>query len=160
MAPPKQIRAQHVKSDLVISPKILAKNAVKIDRDDYNQDYKATYDFDDDDDARHINHCRMNIHDEEDNEFDVNENEYTNGALSRFVKIVFGKRTDSDSDDNGCTDDDEDFDSEDVVREENEPNPLFQEDDEVDKCDHQSYEDGDWADENGTDYYIDDNADD
>lgn len=121
------------------------------------QDYKATYDFDDND-ACYVNHRQKNNNTDEDgNDIDLNENEYTNGALSRSAKGVYGKH-DANSGHNGCTDDDKDFDSEEIVYEENEPSPFFQEDDEVDKCDDQSYEDGDWADENGTDYYIDDDC--
>ena len=163
MPPPKQLfvviaartNIQHVKSDLENMPTILANVGKGVEYDDYNQDYKSIYDFDDDD-ACCINHSHKNVPDEEDNEFDVNENEYTNGALSRSVKVVYGKRNDCDGY-NGCNDDEE-FDAEDVDCTENEPSPFFQEDDEIDKFDDQSYEDGDWADENETDYYIDDDC--
>jgi len=163
MTPPKQLptitaNIQHIKPDLETVSSIFA-NAVKgVECDDYTQDYKATYDFDDND-ACYVNHRQKNNNTDDDgNDIDLNENEYTNGALSRSAKGVYGKH-DANSGHNGCTDDDEDFDSEqEIVCEENEPSPFFQEDDEVDKCDDQSSEDGDWADENGTDYYIDDDC--
>jgi len=163
MAPPKQLilinaNSQNIKPNALDPTISILPNATKgleTNEPDHRQDFKTTYDFDDDD-ACYFNHCHKNAPDEEDNEFDVNENEYTNGALSRTVKVVYGKRNDCDGY-NGRNDD-EDFDAEDVDSVANEASPFFQEDDDIDKFDEQSFEDGDWAEEYEDDYYVEDDG--
>jgi hypothetical protein len=159
MSPPKQVRAissntkRSHENDLKNLPCVIIKTC---ENDDYNQEYKIVYDFDDDDHvALHKSHKEMP--DDDDNFFDVNENEYNNAALARSCKVVTGKRIDCDGyngivHENAVPLDPENVESQDV----DEPSPFFVNDDEHHKYEEDEFEDGDWIDENEIEYYIDD----
>lgn len=159
MSPPKQVRAiSNTKRSLVNDLKILPCVIKTCENDDYNQEYKIVYDFDDDDHVTMQKSQKDIIPDDEDNFFDVNENEYTNAALARSCKVVTGKRIDCDGY-NGIVHEDMPVDTENVETQDvEEPSPFFVNDDEHDKYEDDDIEDGDWFDDNEIEYYIDDDC--
>ena len=151
------------------------------ENDNYNQDYKHVYDFQDDGSApdntagnainlplacMNRNLTQQHLIDPDASEdflTNVAQNEYNNGGLERSVRAVHGKRAEFDGyssnslslpmrSDTQCIFDNN-GDSFDVIGDD-QPSPFFADDDNHDAFDaEQSFEDGDWDDE---DNYIDD----